>query len=202
MLFVDVVGSTAHAEASDPEDVRERLQLFFEIFRAQVERFGGVVEKFIGDAAVAVFGAPLAHGDDAERAVRCGIAVLDDVASLDPDGPAAGMRVRGAVNTGEAIVSLGSGHERGEAVATGDVVNTAARLQSAAPPDRLVVGEETYRATRRAIRYEELPAVDAKGKREPVPTWLVVGEGTSARPASVVSEPGLVLWDQFRARFK
>jgi class 3 adenylate cyclase/tetratricopeptide (TPR) repeat protein len=185
VLFVDIVDSTAHAEASDPEDIRERLQLFFETFRTRVEHFGGVVEKFIGDAAVAVFGAPLAHGDDAERAVRCGIAVLDDVASLDPDGPAAGMRVRGAVNTGEAIVSLGSDHERGEALATGDVVNTAARLQSAAPPGGLVVGEETFRATRRAIRYEELPAVDAKGKREPVPAWLVVGEGTApARPAS------------------
>jgi class 3 adenylate cyclase/tetratricopeptide (TPR) repeat protein len=183
VLFVDIVDSTAHAERTDPEDVRERLQLFFETFRAQVERFGGVVEKFIGDAAVAVFGAPLAHGDDAERAVRCGIAVLDDIASLDPDGPAFGMRVRGAVNTGEAIVSLGSDHERGEALATGDVVNTAARLQSAAPPGGLVVGEETYRATRRAIRYEELPPVDAKGKREPVPAWLVIGEGVSARPA-------------------
>jgi class 3 adenylate cyclase/tetratricopeptide (TPR) repeat protein len=185
VLFVDIVDSTAHAERTDPEDVRERLQLFFETFRTRVERFGGVVEKFIGDAAVAVFGAPLAHGDDAERAVRCGIAVLDEIGSLDPNGPAAGMRVRGAVNTGEAIVSLGSEHERGEALATGDVVNTAARLQSAAPPGGLVVGEETYRATRRSIRYEELPAVDAKGKREPVAAWLVVGDGTAApRPVS------------------
>jgi class 3 adenylate cyclase/tetratricopeptide (TPR) repeat protein len=185
VLFVDIVDSTAHAEQSDPEDVRERLQLFFETFRARVERFGGVVEKFIGDAAVAVFGAPLAHGDDAERAVRCGIAVLEDIDSLDPNGAAAGMRVRGAVNTGEAIVSLGSNHERGEALATGDVVNTAARLQSAAPPGGLVVGEETYRATRRTIRYDELPSVDAKGKREPVAAWLVVGGGTApARPTT------------------
>src|SRR5438105_7701556 len=185
VLFVDIVDSTAHAEQSDPEDVRERLQLFFETFRSRVDHFGGVVEKFIGDAAVAVFGAPLAHGDDAERAVRCGIGVLDDIGALDPDGAAAGMRVRGAVNTGEAIVSLGSEHQRGEALATGDVVNTAARLQSAAPPGRLVVGAETYRATRRSIRYEELPAVDAKGKKEPVAAWLVVGEGTDApRPVS------------------
>src|SRR5262245_49877978 len=185
VLFVDIVDSTAHAEATDPEDVRERLQLFFETFRSRVEHFGGVVEQFIGDAAVAVFGAPLADGDDAGRAVRCGIAVLDDIASLDPDGPAAGMRVRGAVNTGEAIVSLGSDHERGEALATGDVVNTAARLQGAAPPGGLVVGEETYRATRRQIRYEELPAVEAKGKSQPVPAWLVVGEGDAAgRPTS------------------
>jgi class 3 adenylate cyclase len=116
--------------------------------------------------------------------------VLADIASLDPDGPAAGMRVRGAVNTGEAIVSLGSDHERGEALATGDVVNTAARLQSAAPAGGLVVGEETYRATRRAIRYEELPAVDAKGKREPVAAWLVLGEGTApARPRVRVRRP-------------
>src|SRR2546428_3257905 len=91
VLFVDIVDSTAHAEQSDPEDVRERLQLFFETFRARVERFGGVVEKFIGDAAVAVFGAPLAHGDDAEPAVRCVIAVLEDIGSLDPNAAAAGM---------------------------------------------------------------------------------------------------------------
>jgi Adenylate and Guanylate cyclase catalytic domain len=95
VLFVDIVDSTAHAERNDPEDVRERLQLFFDTFRAQVERFGGVVEKFIGDAAVAVFGAPLAHGDDAERAVRCGIGVLGDVTALDPNGVAAGMQVPG-----------------------------------------------------------------------------------------------------------
>src|SRR5262249_19276111 len=138
VLFVDVVDSTAHAEQSDPEDVRERLQLFFETFRGKVERFGGVVEKFIGDAAVAVFGAPLAHGDDPGRAARCGIAVREAIASLDPEGPPAGMRVRAAVNPGEAIVSLGSEHGRGEALAPGDVVNPAARLQSAAPPGGLV----------------------------------------------------------------
>jgi class 3 adenylate cyclase/tetratricopeptide (TPR) repeat protein len=184
VLFVDIVDSTAHAERNDPEDVRERLQLFFDTFRAQVERFGGVVEKFIGDAAVAVFGAPLAHGDDAERAVRCGIGVLSDVAALDPNGVAAGMQVRGAVNTGEALVALGTDHARGEALATGDVINTAARLQTSARPGQLVVGDETYRATRRAIRYEQLPAVDAKGKSEPVPAWLVIGEETTpARPA-------------------
>jgi class 3 adenylate cyclase/tetratricopeptide (TPR) repeat protein len=185
VLFVDIVDSTAHAERTDPEDVRERLRLFFDTFRAQVERFDGAVEKFIGDAAVAVFGAPLAHGDDAERAVRCGIAVLEDVASFDPRGVAGGMEVRGAVNTGEALVSLGNEYERGEALATGDVVNTASRLQSAARPGQLVVGDETYRATRRAVRYEQQPAVDAKGKSEPVAAWLVVGEETTpARPAA------------------
>ncbi len=185
VLFVDIVDSTAHAERNDPEDVRERLQLFFDTFRAQVERFGGVVEKFIGDAAVAVFGAPLAHGDDAERAVRCGIGVLGDVTALDPNGVAAGMQVRGAVNTGEALVALGTDHARGEALATGDVVNTAARLQTSARPGQLVVGDETYRATRRTIRYEQLPAVDAKGKSQPVTAWLVVGEEPApARPAA------------------
>jgi class 3 adenylate cyclase/tetratricopeptide (TPR) repeat protein len=185
VLFVDVVDSTAHAERNDPEDVRERLQLFFDTFRAQVERFGGVVEKFIGDAAVAVFGAPLAHGDDAERAVRCGVGVLGDVAALDPNGVAAGMQVRGAVNTGEALVALSTDHARGEAIATGDVINTAARLQTSAHPGQLVVGDETYRATRRTIRYEQLPAVDAKGKSQAVTAWLVVGEETApARPAA------------------
>src|SRR5881392_4025524 len=120
VLFVDIVDSTAHAEQSDPEDVRERLQLFFETFRSRVERFGGVVEKFIGDAGVAVFGAPLAHGDDAERAVRCGLATLAAVAELDGARPGLDLRVRGSVCTGEAVVSLGTEHERGEALATGD----------------------------------------------------------------------------------
>src|SRR5436309_13057467 len=127
VLFVDIVDSTAHAEQSDPEDVRERLQLFFETFRTQVERFGGVVEKFIGDAVVAVFGAPLAHGDDAERAVRAGLAALEAIS----ENSDLALEARAAVNTGEAVVSLGTEHERGEHLATGDVLNTASRLQSA-----------------------------------------------------------------------
>src|SRR6266516_7246894 len=94
VLFVDIVDSTAHAERADPEDVRERLRLFFDTFRAQVERFGGAVEKFIGDAAVAVFGAPLAHGDDAERAVRCGLGALEAIAALSAETPGLDLEAR------------------------------------------------------------------------------------------------------------
>src|SRR5437868_972121 len=153
VLFVDVVGSTAQADGADPEDLRDVLRVFYEIVREQVERFGGAVEKFIGDAGVAVFGAPLAHGDDAERAVRCGLATMAAVADLGGTRADLDLRIRGAVCTGEAVVSLGTEHERGEALATGDVLNTAARLQSAAEPGTILVGEETYRATRRSIGY-------------------------------------------------
>src|SRR6266581_3004698 len=181
VLFVDVVGSTSHAEQADPEDVRDRLRLFYETVRQQVERFDGTIEKFIGDAVVAVFGAPLAHGDDAERAVRCGLGALEAIAALSAETPGLDLEARAAVNTGEAVVSIGTDHERGEALATGDVVNTAARLQASAPPGRLVVGSETYRATRNVIRYAELEPVSAKGKADAVAAWLAVE--TSAAPA-------------------
>jgi class 3 adenylate cyclase/tetratricopeptide (TPR) repeat protein len=181
VLFVDLVGSTSRADRADPEDVRDVLRLFFERVREQIERFDGTVEKFIGDAVVAVFGAPRSHGDDAERAVRCGLRVLDAIEELNAEHPELALTVRAAVNTGDAVVTIGSAHERGEALATGDVVNTASRLQSAAPPGRLVVGAETFRATRRAIRYEPLEPVDAKGKRDPLEAWLAI-EPTSSPP--------------------
>src|SRR4051794_5378149 len=166
VLFVDLVDSTARADKADPEDVRDLLQAYHREARQCIEQYGGVVEKFIGDAVMAVFGAPIAHGDDAERAVRAGLRVLDAVRRLE-------LSARAAVNTGEAIVSVD--HARsGEALATGDVVNTAARLQNAAPPGRLIVGVDTQRATRHAIRYEELAAVTAKGKAEAVSAWLAI----------------------------
>src|SRR5436190_96881 len=161
VLFVDVVGSTAQGDRADPEDLRDVLRVFYEIVREQVERFDGAVEKFTGDAVVAVFGAPLAHGDDAERAVRAGLAALEAISAASD----LALEARAAVNTGEAVVSLGTDHERGEHLATGDVLNTASRLQSAASPGRLIVGADTYRATRRAIRYTELEPIEAKVKR-------------------------------------
>ena len=175
VLFVDLVGSTARAEDADPEEVREELRLYHERARGQIERFGGTVEKFIGDAVAAVFGAPVAHGDDAERAVRAGLRVLEAIGELNAEHPGMRLEARAAVNTGEAIVSVSARPELGEAFATGDVINTAARLQGSAPPGRLIVGTETYRATRRAIRYDAAEAVDAKGKRDPVEAWLAVG---------------------------
>jgi class 3 adenylate cyclase/tetratricopeptide (TPR) repeat protein len=172
ILFVDLVGSTARADAADPEDVREELQLYHAEAKRRIEQYGGVLEKFIGDAVMAVFGAPVAHGDDAERAVRAGLRVLESIDELNREH-GLGLAARAAVNTGEAVV-LVEARGGGDALATGDVVNTASRLQNAAPPGRLIVGRETYRATRHVIRYEEADPVQAKGKPEAVSAWLAV----------------------------
>jgi class 3 adenylate cyclase len=168
VLFVDLVGFTAASESADPEDVRARLQAYHARAKGEVERFGGTIEKFVGDAVMAVFGAPVAHEDDAERAVRAGLAILAAVEELE-------LEARAAVNTGEAVVSLDARPELGQGIVTGDVVNTAARLQTAAPPGGLVAGEQTYWATRHAIDYEPLEAVSAKGKAQPVSLWHAVG---------------------------
>jgi class 3 adenylate cyclase len=168
VLFVDLVGFTAASESADPEDVRARLQAYHARAKAEVERFGGTIEKFVGDAVMAVFGAPVAHEDDAERAVRAGLAILDAVDELE-------LEARAAVNTGEAVVALDARPELGQGIVTGDVVNTAARLQGAAPPGSLVAGEQTYWATRHTIDYEPLEPVTAKGKAEPVRLWRSLG---------------------------
>ena len=171
-------GSTAHADGADPEDVRDRNQLYYREARDRIERHGGTIEKYVGDAVMAVFGAPLARSDDAERAVRAALSILEGIAALNERDPGLDLRVRAAVCTGEAIVSVDAAPA--DALATGDVVNTAARLQSAAPTDRVVVGAETYRLTRHAFDYRELEAVDAKGKRDPVPR---MARGAFARGA-------------------
>jgi len=170
VVFVDLVGFTARSESLDPEDVRAFLTPYHEFVRREFESFGGVVEKFIGDAIVAVFGAPTAYGDDAERAVRAALAVRDGVHELGE----LDVQVRIAVNTGEALVSLGARPELGEAMVAGDVVNTASRLQSAAPVNGVIVGRETRASTREAIEYEAADPVQAKGKAEPVEAWVAV----------------------------
>src|SRR5215831_17577128 len=167
ILFTDLVGSTARAEGLDPEDVRATLSSYYARLRAELERHGGTVEKFIGDAVMAVFGAPVAHEDDAERAVRAAIAIRDSIGEE--------LQIRTAVNTGEALVALGAKPGEGDAMVAGDVVNTAARLQGGAPVNGILVGEGTYRATRHVIDYRDAPAVEAKGKSEPVKAWEVVG---------------------------
>ena len=167
ILFTDLVGSTARAEGLDPEDVRATLSRYYAQLRAELERHGGTVEKFIGDAVMAVFGAPVSHEDDPERAVRAALAIRDSVGEE--------LQIRTAVNTGVALVALGASAVEGEAMVSGDVVNTAARLQSAAPVNGILVGEATYRATRQAIDYRDAPPVDAKGKAEPVKVWEAVG---------------------------
>src|SRR5213596_2387148 len=127
VLFADLVGFTSRAEQLDPEDVRATLTPYYARLRHELERRGGTVEKFIGDAVMAVFGAPVAHEDDAERAVRAALAIRDAIAE---DGQ---LEVRIGVNSGEALVNVDARPEAGEAMAAGDVVNTAARLQTAAP---------------------------------------------------------------------
>ena len=120
---------------------------------------------------MALFGAPVVHEDDPERAVRAALAIVEAVAELRESNPALDLHVRLGVNTGEALIALDADPLRGEGMASGDVVNTAARLESAAPTDGVLVGEATYRATGRVIRYEAAPPVQAKGKTEPVPAW-------------------------------
>ncbi len=165
VLFADLVGFTQRAETMDPEDVRALLQPYWQRLRSELERFGGTVEKFIGDAVMALFGAPVSHEDDPERAVRAALAIRDWVREEED------LQVRIAVNTGEALVILGARPDEGEGMATGDVVNTAARLQSAAPTNGILVGETTWRATRDRIDYEAREAVQAKGKSEVIRVW-------------------------------
>jgi class 3 adenylate cyclase/tetratricopeptide (TPR) repeat protein len=168
VVFCDLVGSTARAERMDPEDVRAELSSYHARVRAELERHGGTLEKFIGDAVVAVFGAPRVHEDDAERAVRAALAIRD-WAREEED-----IDVRLAVNTGEALVSLDARPIAGEGLVAGDVINTAARLQTAAPVNGILVGEKTFRATEQRIEYRPLTDVAAKGKQQPVRTWEAV----------------------------
>ena len=168
VLFADLVGSTARAEQLDPEDVDAQLRSYHAHVRAELERFGATVEKFIGDAVVALFGAPVAHEDDPERAVRAALAIRDWAREEEE------LQVRVAVNTGEALVTLDARPSGGEGMAAGDVLNTASRLQSAAPVNGVLVGEQTYHATDRVIEYVAHEPVEAKGKEQPVSVWEAV----------------------------
>jgi class 3 adenylate cyclase/tetratricopeptide (TPR) repeat protein len=174
VVFADLVGSTARADQLDPEDVRAILAPYHDRLRHELERFGGTVEKFIGDAVVGVFGAPVAHEDDAERAVRAALAIQAAIAELNEADEGLDLEVRIGVHTGEALVSLAARPELGEAMVAGDVMNTAARLQAAAPAGGILAAEPTYRATSRAIEYEDTGEVEAKGKSAPLRTWRAV----------------------------
>jgi class 3 adenylate cyclase len=165
-LFVDIAGFTSRAETLEPEDVAALLRPYYTRVRAELERFGGRVEKFIGDAVMALFGAPVAHEDDAERAVRAAFGVRDGIAELNAADLSLGLRVRIGVNTGEALVSLGA--RPGETLAAGDTINTASRLQGAAPLDGILVGEQTYRATSLVVDYGPERSLMVRGKAAPV----------------------------------
>jgi class 3 adenylate cyclase/tetratricopeptide (TPR) repeat protein len=175
VLFVDLVGFTARSDRSDPEDVRSTLRAYHERLKREIERFGGTVEKFVGDAVMAVFGAPVAHEDDAERAVRASLRIGEAIQELNEERPGLDLAVRAAVNTGEAVVTLGARPEAGEGFVTGDVVNVASRLQAIAPVGGVVVGQLTHRSTQDQIEYEELEPVNVKGKEQALPVWRAIG---------------------------
>ncbi len=173
ILFADLVGFTTYAEGRDAEEVRETLTRYFELARDIIERYGGTVEKFIGDAVMAVWGAPVAREDDAERGVRAALELVDAVRTLGPS-----IEARAGVLTGEAAVTLDA---VGQGMVAGDLVNTASRLQSVAPTGAVLVGELTQRAASKAIAFEAAGEQVLKGKTSPIPAW---------RAMRVVSERG------------
>jgi class 3 adenylate cyclase/tetratricopeptide (TPR) repeat protein len=181
VLFADLVGFTPFAEERDAEEVRETLSRYFAEARAVIERYGGTVEKFIGDAVMAVWGAPTAQEDDAERAVRAGLDLLDAVRGVD-----ASLAARVGVLTGEAAVTIGA---TDQGMVAGDMVNTAARLQSVAPPGTVLVGDATRHAASAAIEFEAAGEQLLKGKTAPVPAHRALrvlaqrgGQGRSELP--------------------
>ncbi|MGH2446261.1 MAG: adenylate/guanylate cyclase domain-containing protein [Candidatus Limnocylindria bacterium] len=168
VLFADLVGFTTLSEKSDAEDVRELLGRYFEACRDVVERYGGTVEKFIGDAVMAVWGTPTAQEDDAERAVRAALELVESVRHLSTESGMADLGLRAAVHTGEAVVTIGAS---GMGMVAGDLVNTASRLQAIAAPGTVLVGEGTQRAARNAIAFEEAGPQTLRGKASPVPAF-------------------------------
>src|SRR6201987_153344 len=189
VVFVDLVGFTSRSEQMDPEDVRAILTPYHGTERDEIESFGGLVEKFVGDAVMAVFGAPPAPGAAPERAVRAALSVRDAVTVLNAEQPGLELRIRGAVNTGEAVVTLSARPALGEAMVAGGVVNTASRLQPHRPVGEIVVGEETYRATRGAIEYEPVEPVTAKGKSAPIEAWRAVATVSAVGERDLSSTP-------------
>jgi class 3 adenylate cyclase/tetratricopeptide (TPR) repeat protein len=168
VLFADLVGFTSLSESRDAEETRELLSRYFETSRRLIELYGGTVEKFIGDAVMAVWGTPTATEDDAERAVRAALDLVASVSSLGDEVGAPELRARAGVLTGEAAVTLGA---EGEGMVAGDLVNTASRVQSTAEPGAVFVGETTRRATELAVAYEDAGAFELKGKEGLTPLW-------------------------------
>jgi class 3 adenylate cyclase/tetratricopeptide (TPR) repeat protein len=183
VLFADLVGSTGMAEGQDVEAVREALGRYYETARDIIGRYGGAIEKFIGDAVMAVWGSPVAHEDDAERAVRAALELVAAAATLrSPTGTP--LSVRAGVLTGEAAVALDAD---GQGMVAGDLVNAASRLQSVAPPGAVLAGDATVRASEASIAYESAGELMLKGREAPVSAWravrVVAGRGGSKRAA-------------------
>jgi class 3 adenylate cyclase/tetratricopeptide (TPR) repeat protein len=171
VLFADLVGFTTLSESRDSEEVRELLSKYFDTCSTLIRRYGGVVEKFIGDAVMAVWGTPVATEDDAERAVRAALDLTKAVAELGTEAGSPDLRARAGVLTGEAAVTIGA---QAEGMVAGDLVNTASRIQSAAEPGRVFVGESTMRASEASIVYEDAGEHEMKGKAEPMRLWRAV----------------------------
>jgi class 3 adenylate cyclase/tetratricopeptide (TPR) repeat protein len=186
VLFADLVGFTSASEGRDAEETRELLTRYFDTCRTVIERYGGTVEKFIGDAVMAAWGTPVAQEDDAERAVRAALDLVGAVSDLAP-----GVRARAGVLTGEAAVTIGA---EGQGMVAGDLVNTASRIQSAAEPGSVLVGEATKRSTQAAIAYAAAGEQQLKGKTAPVATWqaLRVTAGRRGALKSAGLEPPFV----------
>src|ERR1700690_934607 len=193
ILFADLVGFTTLAEGRDAEDTRELLSRYFDLSREVILRYGGTVEKFIGDAVMAVWGAPTAHEDDAERAVRAGLELVGAVRSLGPT-----IEARAGVLTGEAAVTLGA---TDQGIVAGDLVNTASRLQSVALPGTVLVGEATQRAASAAIVFDAAGEQALKGKAAPVQAWQavrVVAERGGRKRAESLEAPFVGRDDELR----
>jgi class 3 adenylate cyclase/tetratricopeptide (TPR) repeat protein len=182
VVFIDLVGSAA-TDSQDPEDIAARLLPYYERLRIELERHGGTVERFFGDAIVAIFGVPIIHEDDPERAVRAALAAFETLRELNAADTWADLKIRVAVNTGEGLVAVGARPEAGETVAFGSVMNTAERLQAAAPVNGILVGELTYRATSGVFEYRDAGAIPIKGRSDPVSAWEVIGFRRSTRAA-------------------
>jgi class 3 adenylate cyclase/tetratricopeptide (TPR) repeat protein len=186
VLFVDLVGFTAHSERQDPEDVRRLLTHYFDRSRSLIEQLGGTVEKFIGDAVMAVWGSPVAREDDAERAARAALAVVQAVATLGEEVGLPGLRARAGIVTGLAAVDVGS---ESEGMVLGDTVNLASRLQGLAVPSGVLVDDVTRRASEAAIAYEDTGTHSVKGREQPVRAWralrVVAGRGGVGRHAGL-----------------
>jgi class 3 adenylate cyclase/tetratricopeptide (TPR) repeat protein len=186
VLFADLVGFTSLSEARDPEEVRDLLTRYFDACRTLITRYGGTVEKFIGDAVMAVWGTPIAKEDDAERAVRAAIDLTAAVAALGQEVGAPDLAARAGVQTGEAAVTIGA-TEQG--MVAGDLVNTASRIQASAEPGTVFVGEGTKRLTQVAVAYEDAGLHELKGKAEPVPLFralrVVAGVGGALKSSGL-----------------
>ena len=181
VLFADIVSYTTFSETRDSEEIRDMLTVYFDRAREIIERFGGAVDKFIGDAVMGVWGATAAREDDAQRAVRAALELVDMVANLGEELGVPELALRAGVNSGSTSVGPG-GNEKGLVV--GDLVNVASRLQSIAEPGTVFVGSATESVTRRAIDYQSMGEQSVKGKAEPVAAWKALRVASMVRGSS------------------